>query len=166
MTPVVLGDISAVNTLECAHCRQLVLARAPSARFFPHTMTIRPNHSQFLTAVDRARIEIQHGAALHDFFVVVVGKSRTLLQSLLEAPTKDIWTQTRSSSARTRRTKQCHSWVRKKTCHRRSQAVSGWVKTNTLISGLRRYVLPARSCGADLENRQGVLRTLECAHRI
>ena len=38
-------------------------------------------------------------------------------------------------------------------------------QADTLISGLRRYVRAARSCRADLKNRQSVLRTLWRVHR-
>ena len=38
-------------------------------------------------------------------------------------------------------------------------------QAGTLISGLRRLVLLARSCGADLEDRQSVFRTLWRVHR-
>ena len=38
-------------------------------------------------------------------------------------------------------------------------------QADTFVSGLRRYVLLARACGADLKDRQGVLRTLDSVHR-
>ena len=38
-------------------------------------------------------------------------------------------------------------------------------QASTLISGLRRYVLLARSCGADLEDHQSVFRTSSHVHR-
>ena len=68
---------------------------------------------------------------------------------------------------------QGHSWTRR-AGQTRSQRIGSClhpISSNVfsvrepLIFGLRRYVLLARSCGADLEDHQGVFRTLWRVHR-
>ena len=98
MTAIVMGDVNAVYTLECAHRRQLLAARALHERSlmirglpFPRTKTIGNVHIDDLVILSVLRfsnvhlvsspIEVQRADALYDFLQVPTsaGKSGSTL---------------------------------------------------------------------------------------
>ena len=98
MNAIVMGNVNAVYTLECAHRRQLLAARALNERSllvigipFPRTKTIRDVYIDDLVIVgvlqfadvhvDSTPIQVQRADPLYDFLQMPtnVGKSGSTL---------------------------------------------------------------------------------------